>query len=95
MEKLVQIIQTLPFQERAYTDRNDQRQTFASRGFVLSDGVDNFYAEMQGDYARSMKDFQPDPSIIHGVQMQISCRNFQDKDGNTRYTNEIRITKMS
>ncbi len=95
MEKLVQVVQALPFQEREYKDRNGQKQMFASRGFLLTDGVDYFYAEMTGDYARLMKDLYPDTHIWHRVQMQMSAREFKDKEGNVRYTNEIRIIKLA
>lgn len=94
MEKTVRIIQQLAFQERSYTDRNGQNQTFATMGFVLSDGVDTFYAEMQGDMARSNRDVHPDPDLLHQVQTQISAREYQDKDGKLHFSNEVRIIKM-
>lgn len=95
MERFLQIVQVLPFQEREYTDRNGQQQMFASRGFVLTDGIDYMYAEMQGEYARSMKDTQFDTSSMHRVQMQMATRMYHDKDGAVRYSNDIRIVKMA
>lgn len=93
MEKTVKIIQALPLQERSYTDRNGQQQLFVSRGFVLSDGIDTFYAEAVGDYARSMpQDFSTNAS--YRLQAQLSVREYRDKEGNYRYTSEIRIVKM-
>ena len=94
MERFLQIVQVFPLQERQYTDRNGQQQTFASRGFVLTDGIDHMYAEAQGEYARSIKDTQFDTSFMHRVQMQMVARNYQDKDGAKRYSNEIRIVKI-
>jgi len=94
MEKFVQIIQSFPFQEREYTDRNGQKQVFASRGFILTDGIDHFYAEMTGDYARSMKDVYPDTTILHRVQMVMSTREYKDKEGDSRFSNDIRIVKL-
>lgn len=94
MEKIVTIQQQFPLQERNYTDRNGQQQVFASRGFVLSDGIDTFYAEMTGDYARSQANVQYDANAAHTVQAQISTREYRDKDNNIRYHNEIRITKI-
>lgn len=94
MEKTVRILQQLAFQERNYTDRNGQQQTFASMGFILTDGVDTFYAEMQGDMARSNRDIHPDPDLLHQVQTQISAREYQDKDGKRHYSNEVRIVKL-
>lgn len=94
MEKIVTIQQQLPLQERSYTDRNGQQQVFASRGFVLSDGIDTFYGEMTGDYARSQANVQFDQQTFHTVQAQITTREYRDKENNTRYQSEIRITKL-
>ena len=94
MEKTVQIIQQGALVERPYRDCNGQQQVFASMGFTLTDGVDTFYAEMQGDLARSYRDIHPDTSLLHRVQMQMSFREYKDKDGNSRYSNEIRIIKL-
>lgn len=94
MEKLVSVLQQFPLQERQYLDREGQNQVFASRGFVLSTGIDTFYAEMTGDYARSQAAVQFDPAVMHMAQMQTSVREYKDKEGNTRYSNEIRITKL-
>ena len=93
MEKLVTIIQQLPLQERSYTDRNGQNQVFASRGFVLTDGIDTFYAEAVGDMARTMPQY--DPSVMHTVQCQMSQREFSGSDGVTRHSTEVRIIKMN
>lgn len=94
MEKTVQIIQQGALVERPYRDCNGQQQVFASMGFTLTDGVDTFYAEMQGDLARSYRDIHPDTSLLHRAQMQMSIREYKDKDGNSRYSNEIRIIKL-
>ena len=94
MEKSVQIIQQGALVERPYQDRNGQQQVFASMGWTLTDGIDTFYAEMQGDLARSYRDVHPDPSLLHRVQTQMSIREFKDKDGNSRFSNEIRIIKL-
>ena len=94
MEKSVQIIQQGALVERPYQDRNGLQQVFASMGWTLTDGVDTFYAEMQGDLARSFRDIHPDPSLLHRVQTQMSIREFKDKDGNSRFSNEIRIIKL-
>ena len=94
VEKSVQIIQQGALVERPYQDRNGQQQVFASMGWTLTDGIDTFYAEMQGDLARSFRDVHPDPSLLHRVQTQMSIREFKDKDGNSRFSNEIRIVKL-
>lgn len=94
MEKLVTIVQQFPLTERNYTDRSGQAQVFASKGFVLSDGIDTFYAEMVGDTARAHRDMHFDESVSHAVQTQISTREYTDRDNQKRYSNDVRILKM-
>ena len=93
MERLVSIQQQFPLQERSYVDRNGQNQVFASRGFVMTTGIETFYAEATGDYARSLPQ-QFDQNVMHSLQTQLSVRDFRDKDGNTRYQTEVRIIKL-
>lgn len=93
MERLVSIQQQFPLQERSYVDRNGQNQVFASRGFVMTTGIETFYAEVTGDYARSLPQ-QFDQNVMHSLQAQLSVRDFRDKDGNTRYQTEVRIIKL-
>ena len=93
MERLVSIQQQFPLQERSYVDRNGQNQVFASRGFVMTTGIETFYAEAIGDYARSLPQ-QFDQNVMHSLQAQLSVRDFRDKDGNTRYQTEVRIIKL-
>ena len=58
-----------------------------------TDGIDEFYAEMTGDMAR---DAQPyDATLIHKMQGYIKQRSFTDKNGQTRFENQIIITRMS
>ena len=93
MERLVSIQQQFPLQERSYVDRNGQNQVFASRGFVMTTGIETFYAEATGDYARSLPQ-QFDQNMMHSLQAQLSVCDFRDKDGNTRYQTEVRIIKL-
>lgn len=95
MEKLVIIQKVFPQQERNYTDRNGQQQIFASRGFILSDGIDTFYAEMVGDYARANAKTEYPTDQMHAVQCTIQQRTWKDAQGVERYSNEIRINKLA
>ena len=92
MEKLVTILEQRPVVARNYTAQDGTQKTFYSKGFILTDGIDEFYAEMTGDMAR---DTQPyDTSLLHKVQGYIKQRSFTDKNGQTRFENQIVITKM-
>ena len=44
MEKLVVVLQALPFEERPVVGKDGSNQVFASRKLILSDGVDTFQA---------------------------------------------------
>lgn len=96
MEKLVMVLQALPFEERPFVGKDGTQQVFASRKLILSDGVDTFQAEMIGDTARANKDVQYDMVTLHRVQIQMSVRKWTSKDTNAeQYLTDIRIIKMS
>ena len=92
MELFVTIIEQRPLQSRPYTDSQGQNRVFYSKGFVLSNGIDEFYAEMVGDMARDSGEY--DKNTYHTMQGYIKARSYQDKNGATRYENQIIITKM-
>ena len=92
MEKIIKIIGQLPLASRAYTAQDGTPRTFHSRGFLLTDGIDEFYAEMTGDAALSCPEL--DRSVLHAVQAQIRQRTYQDKNGTTRYENQVYITRI-
>ena len=93
MEKLVTIIEQRPVVARNYTAQDGTQKTFYSKGFILTDGIDEFYVEMTGDMAR---DSQPyDVALLHMMQGYIKQRSFTDKNGQTRFENQIIITRMN
>lgn len=93
MEKLVTILQQNPLVSRPYTTQDGVQKVFHSRGFILSDGIDEFYAEMTGDAALSCPEL--DRSVLHAMQGYLRQRSFLDKNGATRYENQAYITKIS
>ena len=92
MELFVTILEQRPLQSRPYTDSQGQNRVFYSKGFVLSNGIDEFYAEMTGDMAAQCTDF--DTSVTHRMQGTIRQRRFTDKNGQERFENQIFITRM-
>ena len=66
MEKLVTIIDQLPLASRPYTAQDGTQKVFNSRGFILSDGIDEFYAEMTGDMAVAAGEY--DRTVWHVAQ---------------------------
>lgn len=86
------IKQVLPLSERPYTDKMGQQKIFASRPLLLSDGIDTFCAELVGDSARR-DDWKI--GVWTGVRMSVSTREYNDKNGTKRYSNEIIITNIA
>ena len=92
MEKTIFIKEQFPLVSRSYTAGDGTTKMFHSRGFILSNGIDEFYAEMLGDMARDAQNI--DTSVWHKMQGYIKQRAWQDKNGQTRYENQIVITKL-
>lgn len=92
MEKFVSIIEQRAHTARQYTAQDGTQKTFHSMGFILTDGIDEFYAEMTGDMARDCQPF--DRTALHKMQGYIKQRSFTDKNGEQRFENQIYISKM-
>ena len=86
------IIEQRPLTTRSWTAQDGTQKVFNSRGFILSDGIDEFYGEMVGDMAVSAGEY--DRTVWHQMQGYIKQRSFQDKNGVTRFDNQITITKL-
>ncbi len=92
METNVKIMEQMPNVARTYTAQDGSAQVFNSRGFRLSTGIDEFYAEMVGEAAVKCPEY--DLGSIHRMQGQMRTRSYRDKHGETRYVNEIIISKL-
>ena len=66
MEKVVTITKVQPLKERSYINGNGDNEIFVSRGFVMTDGIDTFYAEATGEYARQLP-AEIDTTVCHRV----------------------------
>lgn len=92
MEQFVTIIEQRALASRAYTDNQGQQRIFYTRGFILSNGIDEFYAEMTGDTATQCTSYYT--ATLHRMQGSIRQRRFTDKNGQERFENQIYITKL-
>lgn len=92
METFVTIIEQRPLQSRTYQDNQGQSRVFHSRGFVLTNGIDEFYAEMTGDQALQCGEYEL--GLLRRFQGNIRQRRFVDKNGQERFENVIYITKL-
>ena len=92
MEKNVIIKEQFPLREYQYTDSDGQKHTMASRGFVLADGLDSFYAEIKGDRARNIGDLATDN--FYRVSVELRSRCFETKSGDIMWTTDIYINNI-
>lgn len=91
MEKLVRIIEQKAHVTRKY-QKNGNDMTFDSMGFILTDGIDTFYAEMIGDKSRTQQPL--DVNIAHTVQCHMGIREWEDANGEKRYENRVTIDRI-
>ena len=91
MEKIMTIQRVMPVNERQYNDKNGAQQNFVSRGLLLTDGIDTMYAEIVGDNARrtDLKD-----GLTCNFSMSVTCRRWEDKNHQERYSNDITIHRI-
>ena len=80
MEQYVTIVEQRDLQSRPYTDLQGQPSVFHSRGFVLSNGLDEFYAEMIGNAALTCPEY--DRSVLHRLQATLRTRRFTRTEWN-------------
>ena len=78
MEKFVTIINQGAHVAHQYTAQDGTQKVYHTMGFVLSDGIDEFYAR----------------TVMHRMQGYIKQRPFTDKNGAERHENQIYITKL-
>ena len=91
MELQVIIKEQFPVKEREYT-KNGETRKFASKGFVLSDGMNEFYAEMTGDKARNCEPL--DVMTAYVVQIEMHYRSYFTQTGDEAHTTDIYINRM-
>ena len=92
MEKLVSIISQGARSTRQYTDGNGQPMAFHYMDFVLSDGIDTFYAQATGKLSEALKPL--DKNVLHKVQCHIAHRTFERQDGSVGHENQIYIDRI-
>ncbi len=93
MEKIVRILEQTALQQRTYTDKAGQQQVFNSMGFVLTDGLDTFYAEAVGDKALRMPVF--DKQYGYRVLCEMRHATFTAADGSLRHRNDVYLNGIA
>ena len=95
MQQILFIQKLLPLRERSYNDRQGQPQVFTSQGFVLTDGVNTFYAETTGNYAKAVLGLKLTEGQLVAVQLTFRSSSWQTQQGETRYENAVTISNIA
>lgn len=91
METLVQIRQIHPATTREYTKQDGTPGRFHSRGFVLGNGVDEFYCEVTGEQAL-IEPGQLSMGEWRMAHIKCSVRTFTGQtDGQVRHTVNLEL----
>jgi len=85
----------MPLSERSYTNQQGQPATFTSQGFVLTDGVNTFFAETTGNYAKAVIALKLEVGMTVNVQLVVEARKWQTQQGEDCYENRVTITNIA
>lgn len=92
---LVTIQNVLPMVARDYDNRTTGRKdTFYSKGYVLSDGLNTFYAEAIGQLAQRLEREPLNTNAFINVELSMSARKFTDAKGGERFSTDIIIQRI-
>lgn len=92
MEKLVFIAKQFALEEREYTTQNGEKKVMASKGFVLTDGLDIFFAELTGNQARECGNLDIDQ--LYSVQTELRCSRWETQDHREVYQTRVYINRI-
>ena len=93
MEKLVRVKAQSELTVRDYPDkRTGEMKKFYSGELVLSDGLDEFVAELTGDAAMQAPTF--DPNTIYNVSCYLSRRIWTSQNGQQQQATSITIRQI-
>ena len=97
MEIICRIIKQHPLQQRSYTDRNGQQQTFVGVGLSLASGTDTLYAEITGDQARRVATdgITYSQDFYYKADLSAKAEKWTAKDGQERYGTRMYINKIA
>lgn len=91
MERFVKIVSE---QERSFVAQNPrtgQQENVKCIGFVLTDNISSFYAEMFGKQA---EEWQGGQAGTYLCDYRMTARQWTDRDGVIRFQNDVRIMEL-
>lgn len=93
---LVTIKKSFPMVEREYENkRTGQKDVFRSKAYILSDGLNQWYAEAIGNQAQLLEKNPLDESQWCQADLSFTVREYSDTNGVVRYNNEITIQRIA
>lgn len=82
-----------PCNERQYTDRNGQPQTFAERVVKLTDGLNSVNALLTGDRARRAPNYAVGDYVR--VELSAQAREWETQAGEKRYDTIVYVDRIA
>lgn len=87
------IIKVAALQVHNYTDKQGNPATWKSKGFILSDGRNNFYGEAQQAVAESLETLALKGGEVVVGHIRFNAREYE-VNGVKRYSNEAIIESL-
>ena len=95
MQQLAVIKRMFPIADRQYTNQQGQPAVFTSQGFLLSDGVNTYFAETTGNYAKAALGLKLEEGMTVNVHLVVDARKWQTQQGEDRHENRVTITNIA
>lgn len=92
---LVTIQEVLPMVARDFDNKTTgKKDTFYSKGYVLSDGLNTFYAEALGNLAQRLEREPLNASGFINVEISSNARSYETSTNQKRYSTDIIIQRI-
>lgn len=92
---LVSIQEVLPMVARDFDNKTTgKKDIFYSKGYVLSDGLNTFYAEAVGNLAQRLEREPLNPSAFVNVEVSMNARSYENANHEKRYSTDIIIQRI-
>ena len=73
----------------------EQAAVFTSQSFLLTDGINTFFAETTGNYAKAALGLKLEVGMTVNVHLVVDARKWQTQQGEDRYENRVTITNIA
>ena len=94
MEKLLKVLSQSPLKETTWENRNHEQVLISSVEFEMTDGIDSFLAEANGDLAKMVNQSPLQLNKWYPMSLKSTIGSWTKQDGSIAKTNRIRILKI-